>query len=187
MPQFFSSIIETFSNNIPAQIIGLIALILIVSAYQFDNSKTINMFYIFSSALFTVHFFMLGAYTGSLINFLSFLSCIIFNFRGEKKWASTRFWPILFSLLGVVLGIFTWQNILSLCPIVSFCFSRASLFCRKATQTRLLMLPASILFWIYNFFSSSFSGVLTESIVLVIAIVAVVRFDILKKEEKKKA
>ena len=187
MSQFFSSIVETFSENIPAQIIGFIGLALIVSAYQFNNSKTINLFYIFSGIFFTIHFYMLGAYTGALINLLSSLSCIIFNFRGEKKWASTAFWPILFSALGIVLGIFTWENFLSLLPMVSFCFSRASLFCRNATLTRLLMFPASILFWIYNFANASFSGVLTESIVLVIAIVAVIRFDILKKEEKKKA
>jgi len=53
---------------IPAQIIGVFAMIFNIWSYQQKQQKHIIALQLLGSALFTVHFFMLGAYMGGLLN-----------------------------------------------------------------------------------------------------------------------
>ena len=59
--------------EIIAQAIGIIAMIVGALALAQKNTKTILLIQIFSTALFSIHYLLLGAFAGALLNVLSMI------------------------------------------------------------------------------------------------------------------
>ncbi len=180
MAHFFTTLFADFTENIPAQLLGFVAMGIYFLSYQFNSSRKTVLFQFFSSWLYAVHFFWLGAPAGTVVNIFAVLSAAVFYFRAEKKWAATPLWPILFIAAATVFTLQNWQGPLSLLPIFSFVCSRAALWSRNARITRIFALPASVLFLIYDFASHSYAGTLTEIFALISLLIAFIRFDLLK-------
>ena len=61
-----------------AQIIGIVAMGIIILSYQQKKQSTVIAFQLFGSALFAINFFMLGAIMGGLLNFIAIIRAIVF-------------------------------------------------------------------------------------------------------------
>lgn len=181
MAAFFGALAADFSENMPAQLIGFVALFFYILSFQFNSNRKIVAAQIFSSFLYMVHYFWLGALSGAIANIFSVLSNLVSFFRGKKKWADMRLWPFIFIALSTAFSLPGWEGFISLCPIVSFACSRMGLWSRNARVTRCFYLPASVLFLIYNIVSHSYSGILAETFGICSLLIAFVRFDLLKR------
>lgn len=66
------------STFLIAQLIGFIALTVSILIFQFNKRTVMLRLGMIAGAIYAVHFFMLGAYTGSAMNLIgSFRSCFI--------------------------------------------------------------------------------------------------------------
>ena len=89
------------------QLVGLGGSALLISSYQMKNNRGYFFLQGAGSALFTVNFFLLGAYTSALLNVLSLFRGMIL--AAGKKWSNwyvftalqVLFWPPASSLLTV--------------------------------------------------------------------------------------
>ena len=185
MPEILKAFIDPFFDNLPAQLVGAAALLIIIISYQFNDRKHIVFLQFFSGIFFSIHYLMLGAATGGIINVIGVIRAAVFFYKGKYKWSSVAFWPILFSASGFVIAAFTWQGILSLLPAVAFTCTAIALWSQNPRISRIFFMSSSVLFIIYNFVSTSYSGVVTELIAICSLLIAVVRFDILKLQDKK--
>lgn len=183
MTEILKAFITPFTENLAAQLVGVVALIIIIVSYQFDDRKKLVFLQFFSGIFFSVHFIMLGAYTGGVINIIGVIRAAIYYYKGKYPWSSVVLWPVLFSLSSFIIAIFTWQSLLSILPALAFTCTSIALWTQKTRLTRIFCLCSSALFIVYNFASASYSGVLTEAIAICSLVIAVVRFDILKKAE----
>lgn len=184
MRDFLHSITQPFLNNLAAQLIGVVALIIIVISYQFNDRKKLVFLQFFSGIFFSVHFLLLGAYTGGIINIVGVIRAAIYYYKGKYNWSSTILWPFLFSVSSLIIAIFTWQNLLSVLPAIAFTCTSVALWTQNTRATRFFCLCSSLFFIIYNFASTSYAGVLTEAIAVCSLLIAVVRFDVLKRKPK---
>jgi len=184
MRGILDAFIQPFFENLTAQLIGMLALIIIVISYQFDDRKKLVFLQFFSGIFFSVHFLMLGAYTGGIINIVGVIRAAIYFYKGKYPWSSSVTWPIAFSAVSVIIGVVTWQNMLSLLPALAFICTSIALWTQNTKLTRIFCLSSSVLFIFYNFASASYSGVITEAIAICSLLIAFIRFDILKQQPK---
>ncbi len=185
MAEILKAFIDPFFDNLAAQLVGVVALLIIIVSYQFNERKHIVFLQFFSGIFFSIHFLMLGAVTGGIINIIGVIRAAVFYFKGRYKWSSTILWPIIFSLSGFVIAAFTYTSLLSLLPAVAFTCTSIALWTPKPRLSRIFFISSSSLFIIYNFASTSYSGVVTEGIAIVSLLIAVMRFDVLKIQDKK--
>lgn len=163
------------------QVIGFIAMAIIVVSYQQKTHKNILIFQMASGLLFTVHYILLGAYTGAIMNLLGAFRSLVYANR-SKKWASSVIWPILFSIAFLISGILTWDNVFSIFPLIAMLMSSVVLWIEQPKINRMLSLPTSTCWLIYNIKTVSIAGIVTEIFVLTSIIIGIFRLDIKKKK-----
>ncbi len=155
---------------------------IIVISYQQKSHKNILVFQMVSGLLFTVHYLLLGAYTGAIMNLLGAFRSLVYSNRG-KKWASSLVWPTVFSIGFLISGIMTWDNAFSVFPLIAMLMSSLVLWMEQPKINRIFSLPTSTCWLVYNIKTLSYPGIITEIFVLSSIIIGIIRLDIKKKEK----
>ncbi len=169
--------------NIAAQVVGFIGTIILFISYQQNTQKRIMLCHIMASGVFIIHFLMLGLYTGAAMNIVGICRATVYSQR-DKKWANSPIWMYFFATAFAVAGIITYENPWSILPTVAMVLSSVSFFLKNPKKIRLLTFPALPMWLIYNVVNLSYAGIITECMNIISMSIAIVRYDILKKEEK---
>lgn len=165
-----------------AQLLGVLGFIFSVISFQQNTQKRIVFVQFLANVSFTIHFYLIGAYTGSILNGIAIIRSFVYCFK-DKKWASSNIWIVIFSLAFVVAGIYTWEGPLSILPIVAMVLSSISFGIKNPKLVRRIYFPCSPMWLIYNIAGHSIGGVLTESFAMISIIIGMLRFDRKKKEQ----
>ena len=164
--------------------IGIIALIFLVISLQKDKRKFTLMVQFISTCLFSIHFFLLNAFTGSAMNLIAALRAFIFVERDRIKWLNKKWVMYTFIVIFWMAGIFTWTAWFSILPVIAMTFECFSLWEKSTKKLRRLLLVARP-FWItYNIIVGSWAGLLTEVFFVFSILIAMFRFDFKKKKAK---
>ena len=174
------------------QIIGYIAMAIVLITFQFKTQKTIIILQFFSTLLFSIHFFMLGAYSGALLNALCMVRAFVYaNLSG---WGGHKAWMYFFIFMTFVCYALTVslfipdptpaQFALEILPVIGNVITCIGMRKEKAADVRRYTLCSSPLWFSYNVISGSIGGALTEAIASLSIITAMIRLDRKKKAEK---
>lgn len=167
--------------QIIAQSIGFIALALVFLSYQFNKRSTILLFLILVQILFVIHYGLLGAWIGSAMNLVSAIRTYIFKQRENHSWANQRFWPYLFMSISWLSGIFTWNSLLCILPIIAMTIDTWVAWTLKPKTIRFLTLIPRPMWFIYDITVHSYPGLIGETVTFVSVLIGIIRFDILHK------
>ena len=169
-----------------AQIIGIFAMAFNIFSYQQKNQKYIIALQLIGSALFTVHFFMLGAYMGGLLNAVGIVRAIFFLHKDKLK-SEHVLWLVGFIfvyLLSYVLTFtvfgkaFTPLNaLIELLPVIGMTATTFAFRSKTAKTTRLLGFISSPSWLIYNIISLSIGAICCEVLSLISIVVGIFRLD----------
>lgn len=172
------------------QIIGYIATVICILSFQSKTQKGIVIMQTFSAGLFAIHFFMLGAFSGALLNVVCTIRAIIFTFR-HKKWAGSVIWVYVFSFLSLVCYFITVfvlipeptvkDYVIGILPVLGNVATTIATRLENAKLVRRYAFIASPLWLTYNAFMGSIGGVITESFNIISIITAMIRLDLKKK------
>lgn len=151
--------------DILTQVIGFAGMGLYISSFACKRSNWIVFLQVVGNGLFIVHFLTLGAYSGCINIAIAVCSNIVLLFfMNGKKWAAWVGWRWLFCLLAVLACMVTWKDLYSLLPCISAIFFVLTNWTCRETVIRLGKIAVVGPGWIiYNFYVSSYSGVLSES------------------------
>lgn len=153
-------------------------------SFQQNNSRNILLFQILANSAFVIHFIFLGAPEGAAMNLISLVRNFVFFQKNQKtKWADNQFWLYFFTAITIAAGIITWKGWLSLLPTLGLVLSGIAFYSKNPRTNRLVYFPSSPLWLVYDIVSRSIAGTITEVFSLISLIIAIVRFDIMKKEE----
>lgn len=183
---------ETKMWEIIAQTIGVFAMAFNIWSYQQKQQRYIIALQLLGSALFTVHFFMLGAYMGGLLNAIGIVRAVVFLCKDKLK--SEHFlWLIGFILVYFVCyaltftlfgKAFTLPNaIVEILPVVGMTATTIAFGCKTAKATRLLGFISSPSWLVYNVVSLSIGAICCEVISIVSIFVGFLRLDRKKSGE----
>ena len=166
--------------DIIIQSIGGIGLLCAVIAFQCKKHKNVMLFRTLNEIFFAIQYFCLASYTGVAMNLIGSARNIIFAIRVKKE-KSTLIWQILFSFMFIVIGILTTNGIVSVMVILAKVVTTIAYSLKNTKYIRLLTLPTSICWLVYNIVCNSFAGILCEAFTIFSIITAIIRIDIIKK------
>lgn len=161
------------------RIFGIAGLIFCVIPFQFKKHKQIVLCKMFSEILFSIQYILMGAYTGAIVDLISGLRNFLFYKFVEKK-RSTLPLIILFSLLVIVLGIFTWGGAMSLLPVTAKVLTTVSYGMKNEKLLRIITLPSCIFWIMYNAMVGGWEALIGDSLSLISILIAIYKFDIKK-------
>lgn len=170
------------ATEIFAQMIGFVAMMLIVLSFQQKSRKGILMMQLIAETFWVLHFGLIGAYTGMALNMLGVVRCYVYANRETKKWANSEAIPYIFFALSIVVGILSWKNMYSLLPMAAVCITSFVLWSNKAHIIRYFSYPGCICWLIFNIASGSYAGIATEVFNLSSITIGIIRLDIGKKK-----
>lgn len=170
-------------KDILIQCVGFAAMGMGIASYQFDKRKTLLLMQAFMGLTWSVHFLLLGEMTGAAMNIIGMVRAFIYSNR-DKKWASFKVIPFIFSALFIISSIVTYDGWKSLLPMVAMVMASFVLWSENTGILRKLNIPCSLLWLVYDGMSSSWAGVANEVFVLGSIAVAMIRFDRKNKTEE---
>lgn len=143
------------------------------------------MLMVLCCTLWCVHFGLMGHWTAVAMNALNVVRSFVFCFR-DKKWVSSKIVPAVFIALSAMLTVLTYENLWSIVPFAASIFAVISTWQTDPKKLRYLTIPVCICWFTYNTVNGSWAGMANEIFAFTSIIVAIVRYDVLKKEEKVK-
>lgn len=165
--------------KILTQIIGIAAMAASVYSFQLNKHKHIMIVQIIATALFGIQYYLLGAFTGAMLDAVGVVRDIVF-YNKDKKWASGNVWTVVFSLMMVVFGIVTYQGVASIFMIVSMVFNTITFSFTKPKLVRRTILIASPFMLVYNILTGSIGGIINEIFAEISSVVGMFRHDFKK-------
>ena len=144
-----------------AQLVGLVALILLVISYYKENTNKILVVQIVSALLYCIHYYMLGAISGFMICFLEVL-----RDYGYYKTDADNYIFLISIPIYIFLGFYNYSTFIDLLPMFGSCVDGFALTKHK----RFLVVGsiiAYIIWLIYDINVKSYSGILTSSLVII--------------------
>ena len=165
-----------------AQMLGAIALFILVLSFQKNEKQSLLKYQIGSSLLFAAQYLCLQAYSGCLIN----IACIIRNILFKKyngKQIPIHYLIFIICIM-LVLSLFSYVGPISLLPCIACILYSCSLWQNNLKITRIVEVFSCSLYIIYNIKVLAYVGLVSTMIELISALIAIYRFDIIKKEYK---
>ena len=169
-----------------AQIIGYIGTCILFMSYQMPKKRMIVTLQVMSISIFMVHYAILGAWTGALMNGIALVKTVLYLFENEK-WFKNALYTVLFTAAVITAGIFTWEDWASILPLIAMVINTLAYNFKKERYFRLGMFPCSPLWMAYAIHTGSIPALIGEILTTTSTIVAIIRYDVLGKEKKAKS
>ncbi len=173
--------------NILAQVIGLIASIIMIGAIQVKSKKNLYLILnIVAKILYSINFIILGAYSGTITQAIGLVITIVAYMYTKKDKTISKGLTVIFIIVTLIGGIITYNNIYSLMAIgcgITYALIVAS---KNMKNIRKLNLIQAFLWIIYNFVVSAYTASISSVFVFVSTLIAIFRYDILKKQYSEK-
>jgi hypothetical protein len=113
------------------------------------------------------------------MNIVGSTRTFFFVFKGRKKWMDGNVVMYVFICLFLIAGILSWQNWLSILPVVAMIIETIGLWQKDTRRIRFIVFIPHPVWLVYNFIHGSYPGVLTEVFIVTSLIIGIIRFDIL--------
>ena len=168
-----------------AKIIGYVGTGVLFLSYQMPKKRQIVLLQILSISIFTVHFFLLGSYTGAVMNLIALTKTVLYYFE-NRPWFRNVLFTATYAIVITTAGIATWQGLPSLFPLLAMLLHTFAYNIKQEKPFRLCMFPTSPLWMVYAILTGSVPALIGEILTTVSLLSAIVRYDVLKREPKRK-
>lgn len=178
--------------DIVTQGVGFLGAAFNFLSFQQNRRSRIIGFQIVAALLFITHYIFLGftkgedAFSGAALNFIGLTRSIVF-INNDKKWAKSPLWLVFFIIVSTIAGVLTWESWYSFLPSTAMILTTISYWMKSETKIRFITFPSSPCWLVYNIITGSVAGIVTECVVMSSLIIAIMRYDILKKGKKEVA
>ena len=158
-----------------SQVFGIGAMLSLFMIYQQKDRKKLLLCKLSADLCWVVHYLCLSAFGGVVPNLVGIGRELVFVNREAKKWANHPLWPLLFIAVNLTLGLLTMDSHIDLLPVTASVFVTVSLWLKNPTLTKIISIPVSLAFLIYDIFVGSYIGVVNESIAICSIIISFIR------------
>lgn len=167
-------------NDVFVQGLGLVGMAMSIYGIQHKEYQKVVFFRILNELIFGFQFLLLGAYTGMATNFAAVLTNTVYSQRIKHK-RSTLPFQIIFGIMFVTIGFFTWHGPISVLVICAKLLSTVSFGINNTKVIRIINLIITPMWIVYDIFVFSIGGIIADVVLLISIITAIIRIDILKK------
>ena len=160
-----------------SQVFVIISYALLAGTYFYKDRKKILIMSFGAVASNAIAFIFLGAWSGVVMSLIAMTRNIIFLYRGNNTKINYIDWIILGVLyaISIVSGCFTYVGVLSLFSMFGTMIYTYSAWQKNPKVYKLLGIPASLCWIIYNIYVESFFGGVLEGILLIFEIIGTIK------------
>ena len=156
------------------QILGILATIIGVSSFQVNNKKHLLLIQSVSTILTCISYLFLGATSGFALNIVCIIRNFVYSYRDKKNYKD--WWsPALLAVIMAVVSCFSWEGWHSSMITLGLVINTVSLGVFGAKNIKRSIVVSSSLIFAYNIFAGSYSGMLSESLSVLSAIIGIIR------------
>jgi len=161
-----------------AQIIGFLGAAILILSYQCKDNKKLFAMQMSANAVYIIHFFMLGAFSGSINLMISFFRNLML-FCSDQKWMQSKGWMWFYIGLNILVAGLTWKDMFSIFPSVAMIAMTLVMWTKDGKKIRLACLMINSPAWLtYDIYTMSYSGILCELFSMISVIVSIKRFGL---------
>lgn len=172
--------------NLVAQIISFLAVVLNIVSMQFKNKENIIKAFLAIGIMFTLTFLLLGAYSGAVVAFFTFIQTFI-NYKIEKKNKRIpKRLVTVYLIISIILGIVFFKVYSDLLPIIASVLYTLSIVPKKEKYIRILTLFNVIAWVAYDTIIGIYFAAILNVFLVLSTLIAIIRYDILKEKNIKK-
>lgn len=153
------------------QILGFIAFIASLYAYQRVKKRDILISMVLSNSINLIHYFLIGAYSGCITKILAILRDLFIVLKEKNKRLSSVLFLIIFILIYTLVSIYTFTNILSLFPLIAAIIYIIPTWLGDSKTVKRTALFCYVLWLIYNIYVLSIAGVIANIVSIVSIII----------------
>lgn len=169
MEEILQGLVAYFAGSpriIAGQIIGFAPMILSFFVYIFNDRKKTIVLKTIMDVLWALHFFLIGAASGCVINMINSVRGVVFAQKG-KKWASHIAIPIIFCAASAIGTFMSWEGIRSLLPLMGTTLAIMGFWCNEPYMMRRFTVPGVSLWLIYGCITGTVSGIICNAMSIV--------------------
>lgn len=183
MTKFLSETLGIWYLIIP-NAFGVIAVLTKITELQIKNRKTILLFALIANISWVFYFGLLGGFTSAISCLIMTTQVVIFSYRNKYKWANSKLWLIVFCVLQIVMCVFTLNKWYDVFPSIAGVISVFAYFVFKEDYYRILIFIYVLLWLVNSILNMYIVSLVSDSLCLLSAIIAIIRYNILKKYKK---
>ena len=155
--------------------LGIGAMVSLFLIYQQKSRSGMLICKLSADIFWSAHYLCLGAVGGMIPNVIGIFRELVFINRKKHKWAASFLWPIVFILINWTWGLFTLSHWYNLFPLCASTVVTISLWIDNPRLTKLISIPVSLSFLVYDIFVGSYVGVINESIAICSIIISLIK------------
>jgi hypothetical protein len=160
-----------------AQAIGVVALGFSVYSYQAKTREKILTRQMHGSFVYVLHFFILSAWTGLIMNLIVAARNWVFVKKDTEAWARHPLWLYLFMCIPVGVLPLVWEGWISILPTVAMLFGVYARWKGDASVIRLGTVIGLLLWIPYTVYVESYAGTASNIIILIAVLYSILKND----------
>lgn len=166
-----------------AQVLGLIALVLVCISYSYNTRKNFLFYQIIANIFYAASFLALDVLVGGLSTVISIFRVVLLYICEKLNKKPSKIIFILFSSFYLISGIIFYENALDIIAIISYEIFNFAMFVKNINMVRILMLPPNIMIITYNILSLTYTNAILDFIEILVLIITIIKF---RKNDVKK-
>lgn len=174
--------INTF--YIISQIFALGGLIFDLIAIQRKRKTTLLNMDTMAAFCSFLHYAFLGAWAGMISKLVTTVRNAIAASETARKHKNSKILPIIFIVIYIVIGFFTFDSAFSVLPILAPCIYTVAIYTSDITKIRYVSVLTRVLWLIYDISVFSAAGIVAQIILMINGIIAIYRYAKKSKEQK---
>lgn len=158
------------------QIFGYLAALMMFLSYQTKTPKKLIIVQDFSIIFIIIHYLLIDAMSGFMLNIVCFARNFVYYFNDRVKFFGHPLCAYLMALILGGVGALSWQGPVSLLIIIALMANTVFMSFNNNQLLRASVVVTSSMILLYNFFMSSYGGMINESIGIISSIIGLYRY-----------
>lgn len=158
------------------KIAGYIAIVASMLIYQQKTRKSLLICKAVTDALWIIHYFLLGGYTGAAVTSVALARELVF-FRSDRRDRKGKYILVCFLCISVVCSVLTWGSVYSVFAMLGSLMSIVSFWVGEPKVSRIMAFPIAICMLIYGVSNGSVAALINEVLVILSSALGIIKHD----------
>ena len=159
-----------------AQVLGLVALVLVCFSYNFNTKKLFFFYQILANIFYASSFLTLGVNIGGANTIVSIARVSTLFYLEKKNKSPSKLLYIIFALSYLILGAVLFKSPLDLLAIISYEIFNLAMFTKNMRLVRILMIAPNLMIIVYNILSMTYTNAILDFIEISVLCYSIYRF-----------
>lgn len=169
--------------NLLGHVVGVVAIGLFFYSYQIFDKKKLLLVQTIATCTLCLQYILIGAFSGFALNIVCVIRNVLYYLQ-DRKVISIKGLPNMLAFAMLAVSIFSWDGYHSLFIIVGLIMNTIFMGIFNSQDLRKSMLITCPMILVYNIFSFSISGIVSESLSIVSALIGIARYNSYRTEKQ---